>query len=215
MKSILLIGLGRFGTNLAKKLHAMGHEIMAVESREARVDDAMPYVTNAIIADAANENFLKGLGIPDFDICFVAIGTDFQSSLEVTMMLKDLGAKEVIARASSEFHEKFLKRNGADVVVYPEKQIADWTATIYSSEKIMDYAILHGNLGLFEMKIPEEWIGKTVHQLDVRRKYNISIAGIKQFTEINVNVNADTVIPKDATMLVLGQEEKIRKCFRI
>ena len=127
MKSILLIGLGRFGRNIAIKLDQLGHQVMAVDRIEERVDAVLPYVTNAQIGDSTNEDFLSSLGVSNFDVCIVAIGDDFQNSLETTSLLKELGAKLVVSRAARDVHAKFLLRNGADEIVYPEKQLAVWT----------------------------------------------------------------------------------------
>ncbi|MFW5669087.1 MAG: potassium channel family protein, partial [Acetivibrio ethanolgignens] len=132
MKSILLIGLGRFGRHAARKLDEMGHEVLAVDKDEERVQAALPFVTNSQIGDSTDENFLKSLGINNFDVCIVAIGDNFQSSLETTSLLKELGAKLVVSRAARDVHAKFLLRNGADHIVYPEKQLALWTAIRYS-----------------------------------------------------------------------------------
>ena len=125
MKSILLIGLGRFGKHVAMHLHNLGHQVMAIDSTEERVNAVLPYVTEAQIGDSTNESFLSSLGIRNFDACIVAIGDNFQSSLETTSLLKELGAKLVVSRASSDVHQKFLLRNGADQVVYPEQQLAN------------------------------------------------------------------------------------------
>lgn len=131
MKSVLLIGLGRFGRHIAVKLDQMHHEIMAVDKNEERVNAVLPYVTNAQIGDATNEEFMESLGVNNFDVCIVAIGDDFQSSLEATSLLKELGARLVVSRAARDVHAKFLLRNGADEIVYPEKQVAYWTAMPY------------------------------------------------------------------------------------
>ena len=139
MKSVLLIGLGRFGRHIAIKLNELGHEVMAVDQDEERVQAALPYVTNALIGDSTNEDFLNTLGIKNYDVCIVAIGDNFQSSLETTSLLKEMGGQLVVSRATRDVHEKFLLRNGADHVVYPEKQLGLWTAITYSSEKIFDY----------------------------------------------------------------------------
>ena len=120
MKSILLVGLGRFGRHIAEKLNALNHQVMAVDRREGRVDAILPFVTNAQIGDSTNPDFLTSLGIRNFDFCIVAIGDDFQSSLETTSLLKELGAKLVVSRAASDVHAKFLLRNGADEIIYPE-----------------------------------------------------------------------------------------------
>lgn len=139
MKSVLLIGLGRFGRNIAMKLNEMGHHIMAVDNNEKRVNAVLPYVTNAQIGDATVEYFLESLGVNNFDVCIVAIGDNFQGSLETTCLLKELGAKKVVSRAARNVHAKFLLRNGADEIVYPEKQLADWTAIRYTADHILDY----------------------------------------------------------------------------
>ena len=174
MKSVLLIGLGRFGKFIAMKLHSMGHQIMAVDANEERVNSVLPYVTNAQIGDSTNEAFLSSLGISNYDACIVAIGDDFQNSLETAYLLKELGAKKVIARASREIQEKFLLHNGADEVVYPEKQLASWTAIRCSSEHILEYIELDDEYAIFELAAPMEWVGKTIVQLDIRKRFGIS-----------------------------------------
>ena len=136
MKNILLIGLGRFGKHVAYQLNELGHEVMAVDENENLVNEILPYVTDAQIGDSTNENFLESLGIKNYDICFVTIGGNFQNSLETTSLLKELGAKMVISRAERDVQAKFLLRNGADEVIYPEKQIANWAAIRYTADHI-------------------------------------------------------------------------------
>lgn len=162
MKSILLIGLGRYGRHVARKLHAMHHEIMAVDRNEELVNEVLPYTNSALIADSTDGHFLESLGVRNFDACIVAIGDDFQSSLETTLRLRELGAKYIVARASSSIHEKFLLRNGADEVVYPEKQLALWTATRCGSDHLLDYFELSKNYAIYEIAMPEAWAGHTV-----------------------------------------------------
>lgn len=215
MKSILLIGLGRFGKHVAMKLHSLGHQVMAVDDQEERVNDILPYVTNALIGDSTNETFLASLGVANFDVCIVAIGSDFQSSLETTSLLKELGAKTVVSRASRDVHEKFLLRNGADEVVYPEKQLATWTAIRFSSEHILDYIELDGEHAVYEVNIPAAWVGKTVGQLDIRKKYNVNIMGLKTGEHLELTVTPDTVLSVGKTLMVLGKYKDIQKCFRI
>ena len=139
MKSVLLIGLGRFGRHIASKLNKLGHQVMAVDSDEERVQAVLPYVTNAQIGDSTSWEFLDSLGVRNYDACIVAIGDDFQNSLETASLLKELGARKVIARAATGVQEKFLLRNGADEVVYPEKQLASWIAVRCTSDHILDY----------------------------------------------------------------------------
>ena len=215
MKSILLIGLGRFGKHVAMKLHSLGHQIMAVDDDEDRVNEILPYVTNALIGDSTSETFLSSLGVSNFDVCIVAIGSNFQSSLETTSLLKELGAKQVVSRASRDVHEKFLLRNGADEVVYPEKQLATWTAIRYSSEHILDYIELDGEHAVYEVNIPANWLGKTVGQIDIRKKYNVNIMGLRNGERLELTVTPDTVLSTGKTLMVLGQYKDIQKCFRI
>ena len=215
MKSILLIGLGRFGKHVAMKLHSLGHQIMAVDDEEERINEILPYVTNALIGDSTSETFLSSLGVSNFDVCIVAIGSNFQSSLETTSLLKELGAKQVVSRASRDVHEKFLLRNGADEVVYPEKQLATWTAIRYSSEHILDYIELDGEHAVYEVNIPANWLGKTVGQIDIRKKYNVNIMGLRNGERLELTVTPDTVLSPGKTLMVLGRYKDIQKCFRI
>ena len=215
MKSILLIGLGRFGRHIAIKLDELHHQVMAVDKEETRVDAVLPFVTNAQIGDATNEDFLSSLGVGNFDVCIVAIGDSFQNSLEVTSLLKELGARMVVSRAARDVHAKFLLRNGADEIVYPERQLADWVAIRYSADHILDYIELDEEHAIFEISIPEEWIGKTIGQLDIRKKYNINIMALKTNDIMNLEISSDTQLLKGSTMLVLGETKHIQKCFHI
>lgn len=215
MKSILLIGLGRFGRHIAIKLDELHHQVMAVDKEDTRVDAVLPFVTNAQIGDATNEDFLSSLGVGNFDVCIVAIGDNFQNSLEVTSLLKELGARMVVARAARDVHAKFLLRNGADEIVYPERQLADWVAIRYSADHILDYIELDEGHAIFEISIPEEWIGKTIGQLDIRKKYNINIMALKTNDIMNLKITSDTQLLKGSTMLVLGETKHIQKCFHI
>lgn len=215
MKSVLLIGLGRFGRHIAMKLDELHHEVMAVDREEKRVNEVLPYVTNAQIGDSTDSEFLRSLGVRNYDFCIVAIGDDFQSSLETTSLLKELGAQMAISRAARDVHAKFLLRNGADEVVYPEKQLAVWTAVRYSADHILDYVQLDDTHAIFEILIPENWIGKTIGQLDIRNRHNINIMALKHDGSMDMNIRSDTVLPENHTMLVLGNRKDIQKCFHI
>ena len=215
MKNILLIGLGRFGRHIALQLNKLGHEVMAVDSNEERVNEILPIVTNAQIGDSTNTEFLKSLGIGNFDVCIVTIGGNFQNSLETTSLLKELGAKLVVSRAERDVQEKFLLRNGADEVVYPEKQVANWAAIRYTADHIRDYIEVDDAHAIFEVEVPEEWIGKTVGELDIRRKYSINIMATQENGKINMAVSPETVLTDNITLLVLGAYKELQKCFRI
>ncbi|MGN0352460.1 MAG: potassium channel family protein [Roseburia sp.] len=215
MKSILLIGLGRFGKHVARKLHELNHEVMAVDKREERVEDVLSYVTNAQIGDSMSEAFLRSLGVGNYDVCIVAIGNDFQSSLETTSLLKELGAKMVVSRAARDVQAKFLLRNGADEIVYPEKQIANWTAIRYSSDHIFDYIELDDDYAIFEVEVPTAWIGRTVGEINIRQKYNINIMAVKKNGKMDLTITPETSFTEGEAVLVLGNNKEIQKCFHI
>lgn len=215
MKSILLIGLGRFGKHIAMKLRELNHEVMAVDRNEELVQEILPYVTNAQIGDSTNEEFLRSLGVDNYDVCIVAIGDDFQSSLETTSLLKELGAGMVVSRAATDVQEKFLLRNGADEVVYPEKQLARWTAIRCSADHILDYIEIDGDHAIFEVSIPKTWLGKTVGQLDIRKKFSINILAVKTGRKLDSFITPDTMLNEEKTLMVMGKYKDLQKCFRI
>lgn len=215
MKSILLIGLGNFGTLIAKQVHELGHQVMAIDKDEERVNEALPYVTNALIGDSTNRSFLESLGINNFDVCIETIGNDFQSSLETTSLLKELGGKMVVSRSNRNVQKKFLLRNGADEVVDPEKQIARWTAIRYTSDHILDYIKIDDGHAIFEVKLPFNWIGKSIEEIDIRKKYGINILAVKKDGKMNLSITPDMVLEEGVTLLVFGEFKMIQKCFHI
>lgn len=215
MKSVLLIGLGRFGRGVAEKLNELHHQVLAVDKNEERVNEILPLVTDAQIGDATSETFLRSLGVDNFDVCIVTIGEDFQSSLETTSLLKELGAKKVVSRASREVHKKFLLRNGADDVVYPEGQLAAWTAIRHTTEHVLDYIALDSEYAIYDLSVPAEWHGKTVGGLDIRRKYNLNILAVRGEGQPSMVVTGDTMLQENQTILVLGKWKDVQKCFRI
>ena len=215
MKSILIIGLGRFGMHIAMQLNELGHQVMGVDINETRVNNAIDIVTSAQIGDSTNEAFLRTLGIDNYDVCIVAIGDDFQSSLETTYSLKELGAKYVVSRAEQDGQAKFLLRNGANEVLYPEKQVAKWAAIRYSSNHILDYIELDDTHSIFEVNVPKDWEGLSIGQLDIRRKYNITVVAIKKDGKLSLSITPETILSGEQTLLVLGEYKAMQKCFRI
>lgn len=215
MKSILLVGLGRFGKHIALKLNELNHEVMAIDKVEEKVEAVLPFVTNAQIGDSTKEEFLHSLGIRNFDVCIVAIGNDFQGSLETTSLLKELGAKLVVSRAARDVQAKFLLQVGADEIVYPEKQLARWTAIRYSADHIFDYIALDHDYAIFEIEIPDVWVGKTIGEVDIRKKYNINIMAVKKDGKLEMTITPDTCLSENQTMLVLGNNKDIQRCFHI
>ncbi|MBR6030264.1 MAG: TrkA family potassium uptake protein [Clostridia bacterium] len=215
MKSVLLIGLGRFGRSVAEKLNELNHQIMAVDISEARVNEILPLVTDAQIGDATNEAFLRSLGVDNYDVCIVTIGENFQCSLETTSLLKELGARKVVSRASSEVQRKFLLRNGADDVVYPEGQLAAWTAIRHTTDHVLDYIALDSEYSIYDLSVPPEWQGKTVGALDIRKKYGLNLLAVRENGNSSIVVTSDTLLRANQTILVLGKWKDIQKCFRI
>ncbi len=215
MKSILLIGTNRFGFLLARQFYSLGHQVMAVDKDEERINSVLPYVTNAQIGDSTSEAFLRSLEVSSFDVCIVTIGSDFQSSLETTSLLKELGGKRVVSRADRSVQAKFLLRNGADEVINPEKQVAEWAAIRYASDYVLDYIKLDDDYAIFEVAVPAEWTGKSIGQIDIRKRYGINIMAIKENGKMNLSVTPETILSGSKTMFVLGERKAIRKCFRI
>lgn len=215
MKNILLIGLGHFGKHIAMELNQLGHEVMAIDNDEEKVNDVLPYVTSAQIGDSTDSDFLESLGIRNFDVCIVTMSGNFQNSLETTSLLKELGAEFVVSAAKRDVQEKFLLRNGADRVVYPEKQMAKWTAIRYTSDHILDYIEVDDSYAIFEVQVPDNWIGKSIGRIDIRKKYNINILALKEYGKMNMAITPDTVLSSNISLLVLGDYKSLQKCFKI
>lgn len=211
MKSVLVIGIGRFGYHLIDQLNKAGDEIMAVDSSEERINPVLGMVTSSLIGDATDEHFIKSLGVENFDVCFVAIGDKFQSSLETTSLLKENGAKYVVARASRSVQEKFLLRNGADSVVFPERQLAEWSAIRYCSATVVDYLEYPGNYSIFEVKVPASWIGKSLAELGIRNKYHLNVLSIRRNGEPTIEFPADFLFQEDDTVTVFGADKDLKK----
>ena len=214
MKNFLVIGVGRFGRHIAKQLIALGHEVMAVDINEERVNNILPIVNDAQIGDATNITFLRSLGIPNFDVCFVTISANFQNSLETTSLLSELGAKRVVSRAERDVQEKFLLRNGANFVVYPEKQFAIWSANRFSSTSLLDYTVLDSNHSIADIVVQKEWVGKTVSEVNVRKKYSFNILAIKKGDTVTTDITPDTVFEENSTVLVLSNDKALKNYFR-
>lgn len=209
MKSILLIGLGKFGQTVGQKLLNMGDEVMIVDKNEDKINQLAAKYTDALIANCMNEDNLRALDIPSFDACVVAIGDDFQSSLEITSLLKDLGAKWVVSKATTEIQRKFLLRNGADEVVYPDRDIAEKLAMKLNSSKVFDYIELNSEYSIFEIAAPNHWAGKTLADVNPRKKYGLNLLTIKKGTEVVAELDAKYVFEAGDHMLVFGSTEKI------
>ena len=215
MKSVLLVGLGRFGRHIAIKLHELHHQVMAIDQKEERVEAVLPYVTNAQIGDSTKPEFLRTLGIDNYDICYVTISGNFQDSLETTSLLKEMGAKFVVARAERRVQEKFLLRNGADAVTYPEKQVAKWAAIRYCSNNILNYIEIDDEYSVVEVPVPKAWLGQSIEELNIRKRFGINIIGVKKDGKTNMSVMPATVMTEDMTVMALGTYPVLKRCFEL
>ncbi len=210
MKSILIIGMGRFGQHLCRNLAALDNEIMIVDQEEERLEDMLPLVVSAKIGDCTNETVLRSLGVANFDLCFVCIGTNFQSSLEITSMVKELGAQYVVSKANRDIHAKFLLKNGADEVIYPDRDIAEKLAVRYSANHVFDYIELTDEFSIYEIPPLSEWVGRSLKELMLRNVYHISILAIKRPDgRMNMMPGAEYAIRGDDHLMVIGTKGDI------
>lgn len=200
---------------MAQKLRDLHHEVLAVDKEEKRVNNALDFVTNAQIGDGTDPQFIASLGVRNFDLCVVAIGDDFQSSLETTALLKEQGAPFVLSRATRDVHAKFLLRNGADEVIYPEKQMANWAAVRYSSDHIFDYVELTPGYSIFETAVPQAWMGKTVVELAVRQKYRINILAVKKGGRLEPLPGPAHRFQPDESIFILGDDRDVQRFLHI
>lgn len=214
MKSILIIGLGRFGTHLCENLSKLDNEIMIVDQNEAKLEDLLPLVVSAKIGDCTNQKVLKSLGVGNFDICFVCIGNNFQSSLEVTSQLRDMGAKYIVSKANRDLHAKFLLKNGADEVIYPDRDIAEKVAVRFSANQVFDYVELGNGFSIYEIAPLPEWIGHSIKNVNVRAKYNTNIIGIKTDGNMVLMPGPDYVFQQDEHLMVIGHQRDIGEIIR-
>ena len=215
MKNILIIGLGRFGKHLAEKFIELGDEVMVIDRHEEAVQAIMNTVTYAQVGDCKNEEVLRSLGVNNFDICFVCTGEDFQSSLEITDLLKTLGAKYVVSKAGRDVHAKFLLKNGADEVVYPEKDMALKVAVKYSSNHLVDFFEISEDVAVYEIFVPDNWVGKSIIDINVRAKYNINILAVRNADgELNSNPGPGYVFGSNERMIVLSSHKNVKQFIK-
>ncbi len=215
MKTFLVVGTGRFGRHLCKRLYTLGYEVMAVDPIEDEIEAVLPYTVNSMIGDGTDEAFIQSLGVDNYDACFVTIGDNFQTSLQTTYLLKYNGAKKVVSRASNEIQESFLLRNGADAVIYPEREMAEWTAIRYSLDNVLNYIELPGANSIFEVEISGHWAGKTIGQLKLKEKYSINVMALRRGEELDMKIGDDTVLKKGHSLLVYGKDSDLRKCLNL
>lgn len=211
MISVLIIGLGRFGRHMAMKFLDQGNDVMAVERNEERADELAPVIRNLQIGDATNEDFLRSLGVGNFDLCVVGVGESFQTALEITVLLKDLGAQYVVARATRDIYKKLLLRNGADHVVYAEREVAERLAVRYGTgSSVFDYIELTPEYGIYEIGLPEGWSGRSILDMEVRSRYHVSVLAIKRGPSLFPMPHPDYVFTEGETLMVMGSQKDIK-----
>ncbi len=209
MKSILIIGSGKFGRHLCRNLALLGNQIMLVDQVEENMEEMIPYVVSAKIGDCTNPVVLQSLGVDNYDLCFVCIGSNFQSSLEITSQLKEMGAHYVVSQASRDIQSKFLLRNGADDVIYPDRDIAEKMAIRYSANHVYDYIEVSDEFSIYEISPMKKWIGKSLRDSDIRSRYRVSVLAVKKGDKTSLMPMADYVIKEDEHLMIIGRKEDI------
>lgn len=210
-KQFVIIGLGRFGSSVAKTLYALGHDVLAIDSNEDLVQEISDSVTHAVQMDATDENALRTLGLRNFDVAVVTIGANIQASVMATLLVKDMGIKYIIAKGNSDLHAKVLYKIGADRVILPEKDMGVRVAHNLVSSSILDYIELSPDYSIIEIESPKEWYGKSMKELSLRSKYGINVMAIKRKNEVNISPDADDVINKDDIVVAIGSAEDLTK----
>jgi trk system potassium uptake protein len=210
-KQYVVIGLGRFGASVAKTLYSLGHDVLVIDSNEDAIDEIADSVTHAVQMDAIDEGALRSLGIKNFDVAVITIGTDIQSSIMVALLVKELGVKHIIAKAHNELHAKVLYKIGVDRVVLPERDMGVRIAHNLISSNILDYIDLSPDYSIVEIVSPKEWDGKTLRELNVRANYGINIMAIKRENGINISPGADDLIEPEDVIVAIGGSEELRK----
>ncbi|ABG86406.1 potassium channel family protein [Clostridium perfringens] len=210
-KQFVIIGLGRFGSSVAKTLYALGHDVLAIDYNEDLVQEISDSVTHAVQMDATDENALRTLGLRNFDVAVVTIGANIQASVMATLLVKDMGIKYIIAKGNSDLHAKVLYKIGADRVILPEKDMGVRVAHNLVSSSILDYIELSPDYSIIEIESPKEWYGKSMKELSLRSKYGINVMAIKRNNEVNISPDADDVINKDDIVVAIGSAEDLTK----
>lgn len=214
MKQFVVIGIGRFGKALAERLCELGHEVLAIDRDEEEIQKISDKVTHAVTADATEESVLKSLGVRNFDVGVVAIGSDIQSSIIITLMLKDFGVPYVVAKAQNDLHAKVLYKIGADRVVFPERDMGERVAHNLIATNILEFIELSPEYSIIEFAVPQSWVGKDLRDLNLRARYGVNVVAIRNINDdeqINVSPKADNEIKEGDVLIVIGDNEDLRK----
>lgn len=211
MKSFLVIGIGRFGFNLAKTLYELGHEVLAIDEDEERIEEIAEYVTHAVAGDATDETVLKSLGARNFDVAVVALGESMEASILITVLLKEMGVKYIVGKAQSELHAKILTKVGIDRAILPERDMGVRVAHNLAQSNILDYIELSPEHSILEMSVPKKWIGKTLRELDVRARYGVSIMAVKNGVDINISPDPESILSDEDVLVIIGDNDDLNK----
>ena len=211
MKSILVIGMGNFGQLFSERMQELGNDVMVVDEKPDIINEIAHKFTDSQIGDCRNPAVLKSLGINNFDICFVTIGSDFQASLEITSLLKEMGAKYVVSKARSDRQSKLLVKIGADEVIYPERELTEKLAVRYNADNIFDYIQLTPEYSIYEIPCSSKWTGKTMAEIDVRNKYKVNIIAVNHDGNLNIAPGAAYVFSQDDKLVVIGKASDVFK----
>lgn len=208
-KQFLVIGVGRFGTSIAKTLYSLGHDVLAIDKNPEAISDISDYVTHAAQIDATEEKELNTIGIKNFDVTIIAVGEDIQSSIMITLLAKELGSKYVVVKGISELHAKVLKKIGADKVVLPERDMGIRLAKNLISSNILDYITLSSEYGIVEIKVSNKWQNKTLLELNLRSKYEINVVAIERNNKVKLNPLGEEKLYKDDILIAIGSIKKL------
>ncbi len=211
MKSVLIIGMGRMGRHLAKRMHQLGNDVMIVDNNPAIIESLSDRFTDSSICDCTNESVIESLGVDNFDVCFVTIGEDFQASLVITSLLKKHGARRIVAKTNQDIQAELLRIIGADEIVYPEVDIAEKLAVRYNAKNIFDFVPLTDEYSIYELPILPAWAGHTLIELNIRRKYQINIIAVKNGTGLDANLGADYRFRQNDHIIVIGRSNEVFK----
>lgn len=209
MKSVLIIGMGRTGRHLAKKMQTLGNDVMVVDNDAKVIEMITDIFPDAAICDCTNEAVIRSLGVDNFDVCFVTIGEDFQASLVITSLLKSHGARKIVAKTNQDIQSELLRKIGADEIVYAEYEAADKLAVRYNADNILDFVPLTDEYSMYEIPVLKEWIGHTVIDLDIRKKYKINIIAVKQGERLNPNIGPNYTFHESDLIFVIGKSGEV------
>lgn len=214
MKSFLIIGMGSLGHHLCEEFIKRGCDVMIADRNAEAMNDVLSEVANAKVCDCSRLEVLQSFGVEDFDACFVCVNDSFQDCLEITNLLHELGAKKVFSSADRDIEEKFLLRNGADYVIYPERDVARRIASTESSNSVFDCINLTDDFAIYEISVLDKWIGKTIKDIDFRNKYNLNIVAYKSGGNVLPISRIDYVFNSDEHILVLGHINDLKKVIK-